>query len=364
MNRKLLAVAALASAFTAVAEPFNHNTDWMAGSIGVFMHYWPDAEHPNRTETFDVAALKAQLQEMKVDFFFITLGQNTNWYIAPNDVYEEMAGYRPGERCSRRDIPGEIISSLKGTGIRVCLYSPCAPSFRDTNAEVRLGFHLPSDPKKDRNPFMTDKGIANWAKACQAWAARYGEDVHAWWFDGAYARIGFTKEHARMLSQAVKKANPKMVVSFNIGVVDWDPEVRPQYEAACAKDPMLARRIPFREWRECNAPWTTGRPMENVAYHAEWADFTPGETAQPFRFPIGQRWIDGNQAFILTYVGDYWSKTNVRYPDEVWIPFVRDYLRRGGCLAFDMGKDWETGVFEPAQAAQLGRIVRAVREER
>lgn len=78
-----MAVAALA-VWGCFATPFNPATDWMAGKVGAFMHYWPDAEHPDRTKTFDVEGLKKQLVEMDVDFFFITLGQNSNWYVAPN----------------------------------------------------------------------------------------------------------------------------------------------------------------------------------------------------------------------------------------------------------------------------------------
>ena len=208
---------------------------------------------------------------------------------------------------------------------------------------------------------MTDEGVANWARACGVWAARYGAAVSLWWFDGAYARIGFTSRHAELLSKAVKAATPSMVVSFNIGVADWDPEIREWYDRKCAQDPTLAARVPFREWREGFSPWSNGKPLDNQAYLPEWADFTSGEIAQPFRFPIGQRWIEGNQAFMLTYLGDYWSKRNVRYDDGVWVPFLKDYLSRGGCICFDMGKDEATGLFEPAQVEQLGRLIRAAK---
>ena len=345
---------------SARAAYFNPATDWMPGKVGAFMHYWPTPEDPDRTRTFDVPGLVRQLQAADVDFFCLTLGQNSNHYCAPNDLYEELAGHAKGSRCSPRDVPAEIIAALKGTGIRFGLYSPCAPSNRDPEANRRFGYNVNPD-KNDRNPFMTDEGVANWARACGVWAARYGAAVSLWWFDGAYARIGFTSRHAELLSKAVKAANPSMVVSFNIGVADWDPEIREWYDRKCAQDPTLAARVPFREWREGFSPWSNGKPLDNQAYLPEWADFTSGEIAQPFRFPIGQRWIEGNQAFMLTYLGDYWSKRNVRYDDGVWVPFLKDYLSRGGCICFDMGKDEATGLFEPAQVEQLGRLIRAAK---
>lgn len=363
MHRKTVAASfalVLSSVLSANAAYFNPATDWMPGKVGAFMHYWPTDEMPNATATFDVEGLKKQLLDMKVDFFCLTLGQNSNYYNAPNDVYETKAGHAIGSRCSKRDIPGEIIAALKGTGIRFGLYSPCAPSFNDPTAEKRFGYSSQPPEKKDKNPFMTDEGVANWANVCGEWARRYGTGVSLWWFDGAYERIGFTEKHGEMLAAAVKAANPGMVVSFNCGCADWDPDMKSRYEKACKNDPTLADRMPFREWRACTSSWYKGLPVENHQY-LRAADYTPGEIAQPFRFQIAQRWLYGNQAFILTYLGDYWGKHNCRYGDEIWVPFLKEYLKRGGCIAFDMGMTRENGRFNEDQCKQLGRLIHAAK---
>ena len=54
---------------------------------------------------FDVEALAQQLEGMGARYFVLTLGQNAGWVNSPNAAYDRMAGFRPGERCSTRDLP-------------------------------------------------------------------------------------------------------------------------------------------------------------------------------------------------------------------------------------------------------------------
>ena len=160
-------------------------TDWMAGKVGAFVHYWPGlAGH--EAKKFDVEQLKRDLVSAGVDYFFLTLGQNAGTYIAPNETYDRLTGHKRGEAtaaCNGRDIPREVIEALKGTGIKFCLYLPCRGPGRAPEDCEKLGYI----PSRDDHSDCTDtpEGLENWCKVIAEWSERYCRDVHAWWFDGA-----------------------------------------------------------------------------------------------------------------------------------------------------------------------------------
>lgn len=370
-----LLAALLAVCGSAVADPMNPDTDWMVGKVGAFMHYLPGLERRDVVKAFDVEGLKRQLVEMKADFFIFALGQNANFYNSPNATYEKIVGPDAATRFSARDIPAEIIAALKGTGIRFGLYSPCQPSFNDEVAEERFGFkrdkkHLGRDWK------MTDKGAENWAKVLEEWSVRYGDAVDIWWFDGARPDMDFSEKHARMYREALHKGNPHMVMTFNWGLLDWKIAAWMAYDERCKKNPSFANKVPFREfdWQYRDPDpvngvitddpdlWNGGKLTRTVLRQwTEAADFTSGEVDQPFRFMPNGRWFEGNQHFLLSYLGHYWLNKWCRYPDEIWIPFLKRYLGQGGCICLDMGIDLDKGLFCAEQRRQFRRLMNAVR---
>lgn len=335
------------------ADPMNPNTDWMVGKIMAFMHYLPKENERSIVEGFDSKGLKNQLVEMGIDCFIFTMGQNNNFYNAPNETYRKIAGPTSPTAFSCRDLPAEIIASLRGTGIRFGLYTPCQPSFHDEIAEKAFGF----EPIRTDTPgdwYMTDCGAEQWSKVIAEWSSRYGTDVSIWWFDGARPDMRFSERHGKTLREALLRSNPNMVMSFNYGLLDWPTGMKKEYEKCCEIDPTFAERVPYREFKG------TGTPAVAKQWIAA-SDYISGEADQPFRFIPKNRWVEGNQHFILTYLGHYWGEPHTRYPDDIWIKFLRHYLRQGGAIAFDMAIDRATGTFNAEQVLQLRRIVRAVR---
>lgn len=357
------------------ADPMNPDTDWMAGKVGAFMHYLPGLERRDVLKDFNVEGLKRQLVEMGADFFIFALGQNENFYNAPNAAFGKIAGPESPTRFSERDIPAELIAALKGTGIRFGLYSPCQPSFKDEVAEEKFGFER-LNVAHARDWMMTDVGAENWAKVLEEWAVRYGDAVEIWWFDGARPDMNFSEKHARMYREALHKGNPHMVMTFNWGLLDWKIAAWKAYDERCREDPAFGTKVPFREfgWQYQNQHpvdgvitddpdmWSGGKLTQIVL--KQWtkaADFTSGEVDQPFRFMPKSRWFDGNQHFLLTYLGHYWLNKWCRYPDEIWIEFLEKYLANGGCICFDMGVDFKTGLFCADHRRQFRRIAKAFR---
>ena len=143
----------------------------------------------------------------------ITLGQNSGWFNAPNAAYDRVTGYQPGERCARRDLPLDLYRAhaRQGHPPDALLAMPDAER-RHPRAES-LG---PAQGPKDQ---PLDLAFAKQsATVIHEWSARYGDKVSGWWFDGGYAHIRFNEEIASRYADAVKRGNPKAIVTFNPGV--------------------------------------------------------------------------------------------------------------------------------------------------
>jgi hypothetical protein len=290
--------------------PANGQTGWMRGKTGAFMHYLFGADGMATLDAFDVEALAAQLAEMKADFFCLTLGQNTGYYLAPNDAYEDIAGYARGSRCSARDIPAALIRALKPHGIRLMLYLPCQTPNQDTAAAARFGF---GEAARYRDRRFTPEGVRNWAKVIAWWSRRYGRDIAGWWFDGAYAWLGFDSDVARCYACAAKSGNPQAVVAFNAGV----------------RRPTL--------------------PLGS--------DYMAGEENEPLDVICrGPRNEDELQWHVLTFMGKRWAQPTCRYTDEQWRPWLQAAYEKGGAVMLDMAPVKPTGCFDREQAAQFKRL--------
>lgn len=289
-------------------------TDWMRGKVGAFVHFLVDEDGFRRLDEFDVEGLAGQLQEMKADYFIITLGQNSGWYCAPNATYEKLAGYAPHSHCSRRDIPAEIIAALKGTGIRFGLYLPCQTPNRDQAAARKFGFPV-EEGKISDYPF-TDEGSANWARVIEEWSRRYGRDISIWWFDGGYSWCGFGEAHAARYKAAVLAGNPDAAFAFNPGV----------------------------------------RMERNEESGNCWA----GEENEPFDVIPDSRWkYPGVQWQVLTFMGRSWGDPECRFSDEAWGKWIKAVTEKGGAVTIDMNISRPFGKICAEQVAQFKRVTDA-----
>ena len=304
--------AAISATADTSAEKSARATAWMSGKAGVFMHYLvkSDDDLAAAVSGFDVDGVVRQLVEMRADWFCLTLGQNTGYYISPNNVYESIADYPKSSRCSRRDIPAEFIRALKPHGIRFLLYLPCQTPNSDAKAAAGFGF---GEAVRRGDRRLTSKGVANWAKVIEEWSRRYGDGLSGWWFDGAYDFLGFGEDVASVYSAAAKAGNGDAVVAFNSGL-----------------DLSMRTRI---------------------------GDYAAGEISKPFGTVCKSRFEEsGLQWHALTYLGDYWQRRNCRYPTERWREWVSSVLKNGGAVTLDMGHDHPSGLFDAEQAKQFRQL--------
>ena len=313
-----LAIAATTSAAPAADAGFadvQSAKAWMKGKVGVFCHFLPNATTFPRLDEFDVDGLVADLKRMKPDYFMITLGQNSGYYCAPNPVLEEIAGYAENARCSARDIPGEIIAALKGSGIRFGLYLPNQPANGDKQMEDNFGFSPQTNSAGgDPDRLFTATGSDNWAKAIEYWSKRYGDAVSLWWFDGGYSWLNFSDEHAAKYKAAVRAGNATALVSFNAGVGFASSENMSDFWAG--------------EERNCLA----ALPTEGGVNAA------------------GVQWQ------VLSYLGSGWGQSDCRFSDDQLKSWLAEATGRGGAVTLDVHIDCPGGRIPEAQVAQFARV--------
>jgi hypothetical protein len=301
------------------------NTDWMHhAKWGVLCHYLADtascteataltaAQWNAQIDAFDVPGLAAQLAAIKAPYFFLTLGQNSGFYLSPNATYDRLTGIKPS-KCSRRDIVAELVEALRPHGIRMCVYLPSREPFNDKEAAAALGAD---------SSVADGRGAAfqrRWEAVIAEWSRRWGKDVHAWWFDGCYyadAMYRYADEpNFRSFAAAAKSGNPDSLVAFNPGV--------------------------------------------RLQALTEYEDFTAGETAGLFPVDGFERYLKGSQVQILTYLGPTWGATPPRFADDLVVAYTRHVASRGGVVTWDAAIE-KSGLIEERCFRQLRALSRAM----
>ena len=191
---------------------------------------------------------------------------------------------------------------------------PCQTPYLDIRAQKAFG--LPQGPRDQPINLVFAK---QWAEVIHEWSVRYGDKVSGWWFDGGYERVGFNEDMARIYAEAVKRGNPKAIVTFNPGV--------------------------------------------RLSRYTRAEDYTAGELNDPFNVIPAGRWLDGSQWHALSFLGSQWGGRDVRQPTELWRAWFQKVARQGGAITLDMGPNLDPkagpiGALATAQAEQFQAIAR------
>ncbi len=289
----LLGLAAAACAQT-------HRTDWFQeAGWGVFTHYLADTvaegakTSPERwnalVDGFDVDGLAGELAAVGAKYYFITLGQNSGHYIAPNASYDRFTGIRPS-KCARRDLTASLSAALARRGIRLMVYLPAGAPDRDPTAMRALEWRL--------GPYPNREFQVKWEQVIAEWSHRWGTRIHGWWFDGCYwPNIMYRSAEPpnfASFARAARTGNPGNIVAFNRGVIY----------------PILSM--------------------------TEQEDYTAGEINEPERVRCSGRWVDGAQFHMLSYLGTNWGRGPKRFSDEQVANWTRQIISKGGVVTWDV----------------------------
>jgi len=289
------------------------NTDWfMQCRWGMLSHYLADTasnlkpidltadDWNRRIDAFDVDGLARQLADAHVPYFFITLGQNSGFYLSPNRAYDDIVRISPS-KCSRRDLIADLARAFAPYGIRLMVYLPGGAPGADAVARERL--EQPLDERLSTIQW-------HWEAVVREWSLRWGRSVHGWWVDGPYNAAAYKHPDApnyRSFAEALKAGNPDSLVSFNNGLR--------------TQSPLLYSITEFEDY-------TPGEIERDLPV-------APGCLPDYSRLTPYSRTIDGAQLHILTVMGEWWGKGPVRFPDELTIGYTKFINSRGGVVTWD-----------------------------
>lgn len=275
----------------------------------------PDAWN-RQVDAFDVTGLADQLSEAGAGYFFITIGQNSGYFLSPNATYDSIVGRSPS-RLSGRDMIVDLAVALKPKGIRLMVYLPsnapaqdreaiqalkCTPRWDSSMWGINPGDYLAEPGVDDRlTEFQT-----NWDVIIREWSLRWGSDVHGWWFDGCYFADRMYRHpdgpNFASFAAAAKAGNPQSLVAWNPGV----------------KVPVISL--------------------------SQYEDYTAGEIA--FDFPTRPIWweapqddyrfLDGAQYHILTFLGEWWGQGPLRFDDGFVSGYTKHVNGLEGVITWDV----------------------------
>lgn len=275
-----------------------------------------DPEQWNRrVDGFDVGGLARQLTAVGAGYFFITLGQNSGYYLSPNATYDKLVGRVPSH-CSQRDLVADIAAALKPHGIRTMVYFTSMAPAHDRQALERLRCTPPWDPKRvgfSPNSFTPQPEVderltdfqRHWEAVIREWSMRWGRDVHGWWIDGVYnADVMYRHKDSpnfESFAAAMRAGNPDAIVCFNPGV-----------------------KVPIVKHAPCE-DYTAG----------EIADALPVAANAGWTKPVGST-INGAQYHVLTFLGDYWGRGKPRFNQEMFVGYTKYINGRDGVITWDV----------------------------
>lgn len=319
----------------------NPNADWLLrAGYGISHHLL--AEFMNRTaassrarwqadETwdevihgFDVDAYVQQVVETGAGFVILTLGQNSGYLLSPNETYDRIAGVKPGERASTRDLPMEIADALAPHGIKLILYTPANPPSKAHKAGEDYAINKAFDYPVEIAPSQETQ--AKWQAVIREWSDRYGNKLAGWWFDGMWFQDAYD-DPAReynwySLVNAAKSGNASRVIAFNSGI------------------------------------------GSGILVNSPFEDYTAGETNEIGPLPDNGRWADeanGVQWFHWTFLGEFvkdlagWGNTGLSWTTPELLQWVTDAVSRQGVIALDVHLN-RFGRMDPRQMEQLRAI--------
>ncbi len=287
------------------ASQFNPATDWFhKAGYGIFVHYLEDLQNETNkvhslgkhtswdecVKEFDVEKFAETMAQVNAGYVIFTMHQRTRFLIAPNETFDKLTGYKPGEACATRDLVEDLYQALSKRNIPLMLYWTGDGPRQDEQAAKALGWSQP----------VPLDYVKKWASVVREYGERYGKKVAGWWVDGCYPFLGYDEERLRILAEALKAGNKDRIIALNPGV------------------------------------------QQKVQFYTIYEDYTCGEQNDFLDVP-SSRWINGVQWHILSFlgcgassIGAAWAMPGVKYSKSELIDYVSDVTRADGVVSIDV----------------------------
>ncbi len=289
----------------AISAAAQDRAAWMREARwGVMTHYLADwqsrAHHLDMSveqwnklvDGFDAEGIARELQTAGAHYYQISIGQNSGYYLSPNQTYDRLTDIRPG-KCSRRDLVADLAAALQKRGIRLMVYLPSGAPAGDHAADAALEWR--------NGPYRNLEFQRKWEQVIREWSLRWGKKVSGWWFDGCYFPNAMYRSpdppNFASFAAAARAGNPDAIVAFNPGVV-------------------------YR-----------------ILSMTPYEDFTAGEIDKPDLVTIRRSAdgkMDGTRIHMLSYLGTTWGMGTPRFAIEDIIKYTRQITAQQGAVTWDV----------------------------
>ena len=324
--------------------------------------YMPYKTWNDRVNRFDTDRYAKTLHEIGAHYAFFTLMQGTRYFCAPNETYDRLVGFGPGEACSERDLVADLIASLKKYDIPLFLYYTGDGPYKERAVSEKFDW-----PSREEGP-VTESFVTKWTDVMKEYAIRYGKDVKGWWVDGCYEWMGYTDALLRPYREAMLAGNPDAIIAFNNGIAQPNLD-DPAVAHLIAEEPYGMKQIRLLETAVEKEPAAlralSRRPGKTVRYSAE-EDFTAGEDDAFTELPPEGGMVNGSRWHTLSFLGQYvyyspiwggggWNRLGSRYSGAYMRDYVKKCNARGGVVSIDCYL-FDDGSFDEGQLEVLRQI--------
>jgi hypothetical protein len=313
------------------SEPISNEAWFKGAAYGVFFHYLPrEGSYPilaapdgtwNQTiAEFDTVRFAADVKATGAAYVIFTVGQNTGYYVSPNDYFTTKTGTFAGQYVSERDLIADLADALAAQGIKLFVYMTADGPIAAPDA-IKAGLGV-IDTNAGPAARESVKGMIS------EWSQRWGKRVAGWWLDGCYPGVaGYGnpedgEQNIDALLQATLVGNPDALTTCNPSSQNFKPVSLQQNYIAGEED--FFHRYP------------TALPETFKGKELTW--------------------------HVLSYLGGWWGDgLQVRYPPEQLARYVQHVADRGGVVTIDMGVQANGALF-PWQLETLKHVKRVVRD--
>jgi hypothetical protein len=313
-----------------------HKTDWlMKARYGLLVHYLYDLQNSRDTSCwnmgkhtdwdtcvneFSVTRFVDDVVQTGAGYVVFTIQQNSGYCCAPNKRYDYYCGKN---KCSERDLFGEIADALAEKNIRVMMYASANAPMYDQQAIEGLSYTYGAKSPDHYAAFRL-----KWYEIIEEYAARYGTRLSGWWIDGCGDPNGaghiWNDETLSGFARALKAGNQDAILCFNPQNMHPDSE-------------NVNKGI-VHSWNSIE-------------------DYTAGEAFVMGSLPE-KRFIGLQQWNMTIFMGENWAMPEVKYPHSVWINFMRKIFDKQGTITLDLNLRRD-GSINPQQLKQMHAIKNA-----
>ena len=151
---------------------FNHYLAVLQNDPRCANSYGKQTDWDTLVNEFDVELVAKTLHEIGAKYYVITVMQGTKYMIAPNATFDKIAGTKPGEACSTRDLIADLYEALSGYGIDLFLYFTGDGPYKNHPEGDRFGFIGP------QYGGVTREFVEKWSSVLEDYAVRYGDKIN------------------------------------------------------------------------------------------------------------------------------------------------------------------------------------------